>query len=171
MVRWKGLGGIIKSFEKTEFEEAELHLVGDGPERNAIENMVERIGATNLVTFHGNVTHQRVLEIIAECRVLALNSTYEGLPHVVLEAMACETPVVASAVCGTPETIVDGVSGFLVEQNDTDQFAKIFDMLLSNSHLRERVTSKASIQIRNRFNHDRMVENYEELLYNVSGHN
>jgi glycosyltransferase involved in cell wall biosynthesis len=164
MVRWKGLGGIIKSFEKTEFEGAELHLVGDGPERGGLEDEVERLGLSEAVTFHGRLPHERVLEIVAESRVFALNSTYEGLPHVVLEAMACGTPVVASAVCGTPEIIDDGVSGFLSDQNDIGTIARRFDQLLSDELLRTEMSRAGRERLEEQFSYDQMIDEYESLL-------
>ncbi|MHC3378339.1 glycosyltransferase family 4 protein [Haloarcula sp. H-GB5] len=168
LVPWKGIGGIIDAFQQTDVADAELHIVGDGPERNALEARASQQGVGDQVVFHGRIPHEQVLEIVSRSRVFALNSTYEGLPHVVLEAMACGTPVVASAVCGTPEVITDGEDGFLVPQDDVESFSKRFEQLLSKPSVRDQLRAQAYKRLESQFEHEKMVAEYETLLREVA---
>ncbi|AUG47893.1 hypothetical protein BVU17_10330 [Haloarcula taiwanensis] len=168
LVPWKGIGGIVDAFERADVPDAELHVIGDGPERDTLEAHADKRGVSEQVVFHGRIPHERVLDIVSRSRVFALNSTYEGLPHVVLEAMACGTPVVASAVCGTPEAITDGEDGFLVEQDDIEAFSERFEQLLSNSSLRSQLRTQAYKRLESQFEHEQMVAEYETLLRKVA---
>ena len=170
LVSWKGIGDLITALERTadNYPDAELHIVGDGPRRRSLKRQAERASAADRIRFHGRLEYNRVLDLMAQSRVFALNSTYEGLPHVVLEAMACGTPVVASAVGGTPETITDGESGFLVEQGDIEVFSDRFGRLLGDPELRQSVRSNATELLETKFDHESMVSKYERLFRRLS---
>lgn len=168
LVPWKGVEGLVDAVGVLDDDSPELHVVGDGPRHDALERRAEHRGIAERVVFHGRVAHGRVLEIVANSRIFALNSTYEGLPHVVLEAMACGTPVVASAAGGTPEAVTDGESGLLVEQGDTAGFADAFDRLLSDDDLWIRLREGAMDDLKARFDHQGMVESYEQTLQQMA---
>lgn len=167
LVPWKGIGGIIEAFAELE-RDAELHIIGDGPDRASLERPANESGCRDDIVFHGRVDHERVLDLVSHSRVFTLNSTYEGLPHVVLEALACGTPVVASAAGGTPEAVVDGESGLLVEQGDTAALADRFDRLLNDAGLREELREGGFEMLASRFDHETMVDEYEQLLQQVA---
>jgi glycosyltransferase involved in cell wall biosynthesis len=88
-----------------------LSLFGDGPMKNGIERMVQRLGLENRVRLQGYVTS--VERIWAENHVLVMPSRYEGLPLAMVEAMLCSRSVVATDVAGHSEVVDDGVTGFL----------------------------------------------------------
>lgn len=167
LVPWKGIDGIIEAFSELD-RDAELHIIGDGPERESLERQAAESGRGTDIVFHGRVDHDQVLELVSHSRVFALNSTYEGLPHVVLEAMACGTPVVASAAGGTPEAVIDGESGYLVDPGDASALADYFGQLLGNPRLREEFRNGGFEILASRFNHDKMVEEYERLLQRIA---
>lgn len=167
LVPWKGFSGLITAFSNME-RDAEFHIVGDGPERDTLERHARASGREGDIVFHGRVEHERVLELLAHSKVFALNSTYEGLPHVVLEALACGTPVVASAAGGTPEAVIDGESGYLVQQGDTDAFTERFDRLIEDSALREQLRQGGFELLETRFDPESMIEAYERLLREVA---
>ena len=85
-----------------------LHMVGDGPMRGTLENMVRHLGLTERVCFHGQVTRERVATMMKESHVVVLPSRREGMPMVVIEALACGTPVVATRVGGIAEVLREG---------------------------------------------------------------
>jgi glycosyltransferase involved in cell wall biosynthesis len=85
-------------------------LYGEGPRRNLLERLTSRLGLSDRVTFAG---HVNVDEIWSSNQVLVLPSRYEGLPLVLVEAMLCGRPVLATDVGGNSEILVDGVTGFL----------------------------------------------------------
>ena len=126
LVRHKCVDGIIRACAM--LPNAELTIIGDGPERNALENMASQ-GPVR-VTFTGQLPRSEALDIMAQHDVFVLNSVYEGLPHVAIEAMSLGLPVIGSAAGGTPEVVHDGRNGFIVPCHDD---AAIFNALKSLS--------------------------------------
>jgi glycosyltransferase involved in cell wall biosynthesis len=116
LVSWKGVDGLVALLP--EWPDVGLAVVGDGPERPALEALAAKLGVTNRVQFAGQVPPNRLPALLRACHLFALNSTYEGLPHVILEALASGLPVVATAAGGTPEVVDDGANGRLVPVGD-----------------------------------------------------
>lgn len=106
-------------------EGVELTVIGEGPEQQALEGLVDRQGLGDRVIFRGACSHAEVLAELAGADLLVLSSAYEGLPHVVIEALAVGTPVVASSAGGTGEAVIDGENGRLVEPATAESFAKV----------------------------------------------
>jgi glycosyltransferase involved in cell wall biosynthesis len=103
---------------------ATLLIAGDGPERAALERLARRLGVAPRVRFLGAVPHERLPRIYGAADVLVLASSREGWANVLLEAMACGTPVVASNIWGTPEVVAAPAAGRLVEPRRADAFAR-----------------------------------------------
>ena len=95
-----------------------LDVIGDGPERATLEALAEQAGAGDRVRFLGALDHGAVLERMRSATALVSASEYEGLPHVVIEAMAVGTPVVTTAAGGSTEVVVDDVNGLVVGDDD-----------------------------------------------------
>jgi glycosyltransferase involved in cell wall biosynthesis len=96
----------------------ELKIAGDGEHRRRLERRVSELEMGDRVTFLGTCDAGRVQRLLAGAAALVVPSIYEGMPLVVLEAMAAGVPVVASAVSGIPEVVVDGETGWLVPPED-----------------------------------------------------
>ncbi|HEY1503241.1 MAG TPA: glycosyltransferase family 4 protein [Stellaceae bacterium] len=96
-----------------------LLIAGDGPERAALENLAWSHGVADRVRFLGGVPHHALARIYAAADALVLASSREGWPNVLLEAMACGAPVVASNVWGAPELICDPAAGVLMPELST----------------------------------------------------
>ena len=97
-------------------EDLEVHVVGTGPQRDSLERQAKALGLGANVTFHGLL--EDVADPLMKADVFVLLSRSEGLGIAVLEAMAASKPVIASAVGGLPEIVVDGVTGFLVRPQE-----------------------------------------------------
>ena len=97
---------------------AELRIAGDGEHRERLERRVRELDLGKAVTFLGTCDAGRVRRLLAGAAALVVPSIYEGMPLVVLEAMAAGVPVVASAVSGIPEVVEDGETGWLVPPED-----------------------------------------------------
>lgn len=104
-----------------------FEIVGDGPDRAKLERLVRELGLTNV---HFTGRSGRVPESLAEADMLALPSRWEGMPNVVLEAMAARCPVVATDVTGTRDLVRDGVNGLLVPVDDHRALAAGIERLL-----------------------------------------
>jgi glycosyltransferase involved in cell wall biosynthesis len=117
------------------------HLVGDGPDRPALDAQVERTGLGERVVFHGPKTRAEVIELLRQAEVVAVPSVptssgrREGIPVVLMEAMGSAVPVVASGISGIPELVEDGVSGLLVPPRDPVALADALELLHRDPHL------------------------------------
>ncbi|HCW23911.1 MAG TPA: hypothetical protein DGX96_09880, partial [Lachnospiraceae bacterium] len=102
----KGLAGIIRAMAK--LSDCYLSIVGDGEERAAFEQMVQELHLSDRVEFTGAVTPQKVQEIMRQSDILVMNSDFEGVPMVILEALSNGLPVISTPVGGIPETVAFG---------------------------------------------------------------
>jgi glycosyltransferase involved in cell wall biosynthesis len=112
--------------------EAHLTLIGDGPERGFLEDRVRRLGLSDAVTFAGYRSQDEVAEALDRAAIFALPSFAEGVPVVLMEAMAARRPVVATRITGIPELVEDGVSGRLVVPGDVTSLASAISDILAD---------------------------------------
>jgi glycosyltransferase involved in cell wall biosynthesis len=113
-----------------------LVVAGDGPERIALERHVSEAALRDRVRFDGPLPRTEVLRLFRAADAALLTSTWENLPHSVVEALAVGTPVIATAVGGVPEVVRDGENGLLVPPGDVAAIAGAIDRLASDEHLR-----------------------------------
>jgi glycosyltransferase involved in cell wall biosynthesis len=125
-----------------EHPSAQVLLVGDGPERKALERESKRISIADRVHFVGFVAHDRLPGVLAHADVLVLPSLYEELGTVLLEAMQAGLPIVASKTGGIPDVIEDGVNGLLVPPGNPGALARAIDRLLA-----DRVDAVARVEL------------------------
>lgn len=146
--------------------EAVFALAGDGPERRRLETYAKEINLENRVIFLGH--RQDVREILSGCDLFVLPSLNEGLPLVILEAMAAERPVIASDINGTDEIIIDGETGILVPPADPHAIAKAIRKILSNPTLARNLAASGKKRAYSEFSSIKMVEGvtrvYEEII-------
>jgi glycosyltransferase involved in cell wall biosynthesis len=112
--------------------DATLLIAGTGPEREALVGLCDRLGVSDRVHFLGQLPHGQLAGLYSAADALVLASDREGWANVLLEAMACGTPVVASAVWGTPEVVSDRAAGLLVSERTGAGFAAAIADLLAN---------------------------------------
>ncbi len=124
-------------------KDLDLVLVGDGVEREALKQRAKDLGASERVHFVGAQPHDRIPIWMNAGDVLCLPSHKEGLPTVLLEALASGTPVVATAVSGTPEAVVDGVVGRLVRSRDPEEMASCLAEVLGREWDRQALREHA----------------------------
>lgn len=116
-----------------------LVIAGRGPERSALQNQAAALGAD--VRFTGFVGRDELSALYREASVVVLASWREGLPNVVLEAMAFGRPVIATPVGGVPDLIHDGVNGLLVPAGDPAALAAALDRLAADPATAERIAT------------------------------
>ena len=110
---------------------ASLVIVGDGPERQALESRIVRLGLSRRAMLVPGRPQAELKWIYGAADAIVLASSREGLPNVLLEALACGTPAVASRVGGIPEVITDPVAGRLVDERTPQAFAREIGALLA----------------------------------------
>ncbi len=140
-----------------------LVIVGDGSERRGLEALTRQRGLAERVYFAGQRSREEALALMAACDLFVLNSTTEGLPHVVLEAMSLGLPVAATAVGGTPEVVRDGENGRLIAPEINGALCEVLSELLSTPDLRKRLAEEAR-RTAAQFNSARMIEQTAALL-------
>ncbi len=126
LVPWKRVDRLLEAISR--MEGVGLVVVGDGPERGRLEEQVKELKVADRVHFTGAASREEALGWMASCDMLAICSSYEGLPHVALEGMGLGLPVVATAVGGISEIIRDGENGRLAPVDDREA---LFDALAS----------------------------------------
>ncbi|MBC7106428.1 MAG: glycosyltransferase family 4 protein, partial [Firmicutes bacterium] len=155
LVPWKRIDEVLKAVAKV--PELGLVVVGDGPECTRLERLAHTFAITDRVYFAGARRPEETRGLMAACDVFVLNSTYEGLPHVVLEAMALGLPVVATAVGGTPEVVKDGETGVLIQPDD-GSLGSVLQELVNDPAGRRRLGEAACRWVRENFAAEQMVE-------------
>lgn len=166
LVPWKRIGGIIDAVASLPTSaSASLLVIGDGPNRTMLETQAAKLGER--ASFCGSLPHADTLAAIRASDIFVLNSTYEGLSHVLIEALMLGKPVIATDVGGNGELITDGENGLLIPANDTKSLTSALARLLSDSTLRERLGQRA-LEARERFSVDHMIERTQTILTSFS---
>ena len=122
-----------------EGREVRLRIVGDGTTRAGLEEDARRRALDSQVVFEGALNQDRVRELYARADAFALASFAEGVPVVLMEAMAMEIPCVATCINGVPELIRDRVDGLLVAPSDEEALARALASLMDDADLRRRL--------------------------------
>jgi glycosyltransferase involved in cell wall biosynthesis len=136
-------------------------IVGDGPDRAAVEDELRRASLDGAVTITGE--RRDVPELLAGADVFVLSSRSECMPMSVLEAMAAGLPVVASAVGGVPEVVVEGETGLLVPPQSPEALAEALARLIADARLREHMGVAGRLRARARFDLPRFHRAHMEL--------
>jgi glycogen(starch) synthase len=139
----KGVRALVEAAALIENPSARVLLVGDGPEREALEREARRIGVGDRVRFLGFFAHDRLPAAMAHADVLVLPSLYEELGTVLLEAMYAGLPIVASRTGGIPDVIEDGSNGLLVPPGDPEALARAIDRVFADRALACRLSEVA----------------------------
>jgi glycosyltransferase involved in cell wall biosynthesis len=141
----KGQAGLLQAFAEVSAsrEDVDLMFVGDGPEGEVLRSQAKALGIADKVTFTGRLGEKVTLDQIAASDILVLSSFMEGLPIVLMEAMAMGTVVVASRVAGIPELVEDGQSGLLFTPSNWDELAGCIRRLLDDRALGQTLASNA----------------------------
>lgn len=167
----KGQAGLIEAFAQVRAAgvAAELVLVGDGPDRQGLAAIVAECGLTQDVTFLGRLPEPETLATIASADILALPSLMEGLPVVLIEAMALGVPVVASQVAGIPELVIAGETGLLFAASDWRALADAIHRLLDDPALRTRLSSAAKDKVIAEYDIDKAAAVLAARFHNKRG--
>lgn len=148
--------------------EVRLRLVGDGPDRPSLERQVAALGLGDRVIFEGAVNLDRVQALYKGADLFALASFAEGIPIVLMEAMAMAIPCVTTRITGIPELIRDGVDGLLVAPSDDDELADAIARLARDADLRRQLGQAGRARVIDRYdlgrNTERLAETFRRRL-------
>ena len=127
----------------SEIPDARLVIAGDGPLRRDLERLAQSCGAKDRVTFLGQVNQEALLRCYNAADATILASAREGMPNVVLESLACGTPVIASSVGGIPEIMTSEVAGVMLEETSPDCLREAILKVLRSTRSRSLVRAFA----------------------------
>jgi glycosyltransferase involved in cell wall biosynthesis len=158
LVEHKGIGDVVAALPQV--PDTELVVaggpdatgVGLDPESARLRALARAHGVADRVVLRGRVARSEVPALIRSADLVACTPWYESLGMVALEAMACGVPVVASAVGGLVDTVIDGVTGRLVRPRDVEALAATLRELLAHAELRERLGRAGLQRARSRYN-------------------
>lgn len=175
LVEKKGTEYLIRAFARsaTDFPDAELVIVGDGPLRGSLEMLTETLGIQRQVSFLGAKSHTEVLSMMRKAAMLVLPSVTarsgdtEGLGMVLLEAAALGLPMIGTQHGGIPEAIIDEQTGFLVPERDVNALAHRVRMLLADECLRQSMGVQARIFCESNFDIRKQTKKLEALYHQV----
>ncbi len=142
-----------------------LVIVGEGPDRKAIESMVQEYSLGSNVVLAGR--RNDMPGVYAAMDIFVLPSLNEGLPMTLLEAMASSRPVVATRVGAIPSVIADGENGFLVGPRDAAGLKNAISRLLANPDLGQRLGARAHDWVNRHYTADAMAQKYRQLYEEV----
>lgn len=141
LIELKGHHLIIEAL--TQLPNIHLCIAGHGPLENSLKKQVKELNLDNRVTFLGLLNQQQLRDYYAASDALVLASSREGWANVLLESMACGTPVIATAIWGTPEVVASKEAGLLIPERNVEQITLTIQQLVNNPPERSAVREYA----------------------------
>jgi glycosyltransferase involved in cell wall biosynthesis len=172
LVRKKGLGDLLSACAILKRRGASFRclIVGDGPERARLELMASELALEDRVSLPGSGSQEDVLRAYRSATIFALpcrvleDGDRDGIPNVLLEAMAVELPIVSSAISGIPELIEHERNGILVPERDPQALAAALERLLDDRALRAELGRRARETVVRRFDRSANVRELTEMF-------
>jgi colanic acid/amylovoran biosynthesis glycosyltransferase len=160
----KGFDDVLKAFSQvlSDWSDASLVILGDGPERNNLESLANSLKISHAVEFRGFVSHNEIFEEMARAEVFLFMSKAERLPNVVKEAMACHCLCVTSHTPGIEELVEDEVHGYIVQAGDIDSAVRQIHQAFLNPERMNQMSEIAYRHIKTSFDLDRIIKNLQE---------
>ena len=164
----KGVQVLLDAFKtlKEDGVTAHLTIIGDGPDRDKLQNLARDAGVNDSISFCGAV--EDIIPYLQKSALFVLPSLSEGLSNVLLEAMACGLPIVATRVGGNIDLIRDGENGILVETENSNQLSEAMKKILQDKALAKKLGSEARKTVEQRFSlisiADRYLSLYQKLI-------
>ena len=163
----KGLPTLLEA--AVQVPEAIFVIVGEGPERTALEAQRQELGLENRVIFTG--FRQDIPAWLGHCSLFVLPSLYEGVPISLLEAMAAGKPVIASAIPGNDEAVTHAETGWLFPPGDADALAKAVRLLLADQNLAKQLATAGQAHVQKEFSinamNQQIMKVYTDVLENT----
>lgn len=167
----KGIFELISAFIRLNLRYPCLHLiiVGDGPKRLALNGIVSSNNLNEKVHLVGVKPYVEISKFLSASDIFVLPTYAEGLPNVVLEAMACNLPVVATRVGGIPEVIEEGKNGILINKKDINMLTEAIEYLLRNEGLAKKMGTYGHKLVETKFSWQQKAQEvmkiYEDVVY------
>jgi glycosyltransferase involved in cell wall biosynthesis len=166
----KGVFELLDSFKRLHSQHSDLHLifVGHCAGSNPLDMISPSSKLSERIHVIGNQPHGEIYKYLSSADILILPSYSEGLPMVVLEAMACSLPVIATRVGGIPEAVAEGKSGILIEKKNVESLTEAIKYLLTHKDIARRMGNNGHEIVKNKFSWGKSAEGvlnvYKEII-------
>ncbi len=141
----------------------EVEVVGTGAHQSELDSLAQGLGVSDSIRYAGMVPYDQLEKSYQYADIFILTSLSEGMPSVILEAMGCGLPVIASNVGGNNEIVHEGENGFLIDGDNTDRLAEKIALLINDKNLRNAMGSK-SREYALQYNWKNIMDRYNELI-------
>jgi glycosyltransferase involved in cell wall biosynthesis len=146
LVPWKGFDVLIEVI-KDLTDDWRLVIVGEGPEREALEKLINKNNLENMVKITGMLPRDQMFQVLASSDVFVLNTAFESFSFQVVEAMHAKVPVITTNIGNLSEIIGNGKEGILIEPNNKKEILGAIKKISSDSSFREMIISNASKKV------------------------
>jgi hypothetical protein len=172
LVKTKGIDLNIKAMSRLrdKYPDIQYLIIGDGNQRETLENLSKETGLENHIKFLGRMPHRSVLQYMKDCDVFSLPSWKEGFGVVYLEAMACGKPVIGCKGEGIEDFVENKKNGLLVEPQNVDSLVEAIDFLLTNPEEAKEIGEEAQERVFKKYswkgNVAKTISKYREVTRN-----
>jgi glycosyltransferase involved in cell wall biosynthesis len=163
LVGYKHINDLLVAFSKLDLN-AELYIVGDGPERENLKALANKIGKEKKIIFTGFVNERKKIELLKSSHVLVLPSSTEGFGIALIEAWAARTPVIVSDIPALREVVENGKLGLMFKLRDVDELKTVLENILKDESLRKRLSDIGYQCVQDKYSWDKITERIEEYL-------
>ncbi|NTW27550.1 MAG: glycosyltransferase family 4 protein [Candidatus Moranbacteria bacterium] len=164
LIDGKGVADLLNAFSLLKNQETILFIVGDGSQRQKLEDLATALKIKERVIFFGHQNFNDAIGILKISNIFVNPSYTEGLPTSVIEAAFCKKAIIATNVGGTNEVITNQTSGFLIQPKNIAELKTAIETLLENKKLQEDFGEKASQEVTKKFNWENSTEKYLKLF-------
>ena len=157
---------MIEAFAKVSerFPDWKLVIFGEGPEREALESLVERLKIQDKVSLPGR--SENIIDELKKSKIFCLSSVYEGMSNALVEAICVGLPIVTTKVSGTEELIKNGENGFIVNIGDKESMAKALTKIIEDENLQNQFSENNKAQAI-KFETNAIVDQWEQVILKV----
>lgn len=170
LVFYKNIETIIRALKKVilKIPNAKLIIVGDGPQKTLLKNEEEKLSLTKNIVFTGRVPHKEKVELLKKSSFLVLPSLVEGFGITIIEAYACQKPVLVSEVMPLPEIVENKKDGFTIPPFDYNMWAEKMVYLLDNPHTAQEMGMHGRIKVEQQYTVKRVVDQLENVYFKLT---
>lgn len=170
LVSIKGISYLIQSMAQIllRFPKAKLVICGDGPEKEKLKRIAKELSISEHIIFMGYIPHNELIQYYTSADVFILPSIEiegykEGLGVVLIEAMACGTPVIGTSIGGITDIIEDGYNGLLIAEKSPDDIANKTIRILADKEYAEKLKQNALITVSSKYSWSRIAEEFGSI--------
>ena len=165
LVPWKGFDFLIKIFPKILAINPNFHLliIGPGPDKEKLNNLIEENNLTKEITLIGQIPHFQLAVYFRAADFFILNTSYEGLSHLLVEALMMGLPIISTKVGGNPEVIEDGVNGLLVEYNNEEKILAAIKKIYLDGNYKNNLIANSKLALK-KFQFEEMYKQTINIL-------